>query len=149
ELNGTIRTVMPAYFRTMGIPILQGREFTAADNTPDTPYRFIVSEMFVRRYMSGEEPLGKKISVLMDQKNPFGEIIGVCGDVREGAVDKDPTPSVYYIHAHLVYSGMVFVVRTANDPLGLSEGVRRVIRSMDPAMPVAEIRTMDSVVRET
>ena len=47
----------------------------------------------------------------MEDTNPFGEIIGVVGDVKEGAVDKEPTPTVYYIHAHMPTGGMVFVVR--------------------------------------
>jgi putative ABC transport system permease protein len=149
ELVTTARSVMPEYFQTMAIPIQSGRVFTAADNTPESPYRFVVNETFVRRYFAGEQPLGKKISVEMEDKNPFGEIIGVVGDVKEGAVDREPTPTVYYIHARLVFSGMVFVVRTSGDPLALTEPVRSVIRSMDAELPVANVRTMDTIVRET
>jgi putative ABC transport system permease protein len=145
----TIRTVMPGYFQTMGIPIKSGRDFTPADNTPQSPYRFIVNETFAHRYLADEEPLGKSISTVMENQNPFGEIIGVVGDVKEGALDKEPTPTVYYIHAHLVYSGMVFAVRTWTDPLAVAEPVRRIIHSLDSALPVADIRTMDSIVAET
>ncbi|MDR3700579.1 MAG: ABC transporter permease [Candidatus Sulfopaludibacter sp.] len=149
QLNTTVRTVMPDYFRTMGIPIRSGRDFTPADNAPGAPFHFIVSETFARRYLAGENPLGKQISVAMDRKNPFGDIIGVAGDVKEGALNKPPEPTVYYIHAHLAYSGMVFVVRTSIDPLALAQPVRRVVRSLDPALPVADARTMDAVVVET
>ena len=142
----TIRTVMPGYFRTVGIQLKRGRVFTAADNTPDSPYRFIVSQAFVEKYMSGEEPLGRQISVDMDDKNPFGEIIGVVGDVKEDALDRDPAPTVYYIHAHLPYTGMVFVLRTVVRNEG---AVRRVIHDIDPAQPVAQMQTMDTIVRET
>src|SRR5207245_6965243 len=69
--------------------------------------------------------LGQRISVAMDAKNPFGEIIGVVGNVKEGALDKEPTPTVYYIHAHLIYTGMVFVVRAKSDPLSLADPVDR------------------------
>jgi putative ABC transport system permease protein len=93
--------------------------------------------------------LGQQISVDMDDKNPFGEIIGVVGNVKEGALDKEPMPTVYYIHAHLVYTGMVFVVRAKGDPLRLAEPVRQVIQGIDTAQPVAEVRTMELVVRET
>ena len=149
EPVATIRTVMPGYFQTMGIPIKSGRDFAPADNIPQSPYRFIVNETFTRRYLAGEEPLGRSISTLMEIQNPIGEIIGVVGDVKEGTLDKEPTPTVYYIHAHLVYSGMVFVVRTFQDPLTVAEPVRRIIRSLDSALPVADIRTMDSIVGET
>jgi putative ABC transport system permease protein len=72
ELSGTIRTVMPGYFRTMGIPLRRGRDFTAVDNTPESPYRFVVNEAFVRKYLPGEEPLGKSIMAKMEMTNPFG-----------------------------------------------------------------------------
>lgn len=149
EAAATIRTVTPGYFRTVGIPLKRGRVFTVADNTPDSPYRFIVDQAFVEKYMAGEEPLGRQLSVDMDDKNPFGEIIGVVGNVKEGALDREPTPTVYYIHAHLPYTGMVFVVRATIDPLSLAGAIRRVIHDIDPAQPVAQMRTMEAVVRET
>jgi putative ABC transport system permease protein len=148
-MGATIRTVMPDYFRTVGIPLKRGRVFTAADNTLDSPYRFIVDQAFVEKYMAGEEALGQQISVDMDEKNPFGEIIGVVGNVKEDALDREPTPTVYYIHARLPYTGMVFVVRAKTDPLNLTSAVRRVIHDIDPAQPVAQMRTMEAVVRET
>ena len=149
EPGATVRTVMPGYFRTVGIPLQRGRVFTAQDNTLDSPYRFIVNQAFVEKYLAGEEPLGQHISVEMDQNNPFGEIIGVVGNVKEGALDREPEPTVYYIHAHLVYTGMVFVVRAAADPLSLAGAIRRTIHDIDPALPVAQIRTMEAIVRET
>ena len=145
----SIRTVMPGYFQTMGIPIRSGRDFASTDNTPESPYRFIVSEAFVRKYLGGEEPIGKQISAQMDQQNPYGEIIGVVSDVKEGALDREPAPTVYYIHAHLVYTGMGFVVRCAGDPLAAAEPVRRIVRSLDSAMPVADVRSMESIVADT
>jgi putative ABC transport system permease protein len=149
EPGATIRTVMPDYFRTIGIPQKRGRVFTAADNTPGSPYRFIVNQAFVEKYMAGEEPLGQQISVDMDSKNPFGEIIGVVGNAKEDALDQEPTPTVYYIHAHLPYNGMVFAVRAKIDPLSLAGAVRRVIHDIDPALPVAQMRTMEAIVRDT
>jgi putative ABC transport system permease protein len=149
EPGATIRTVMPGYFRTIGIPLKRGRVFTAADNTGDSPYRFIVNQAFVAKYLAGEEPLGQQISVEMDDKNPFAEIIGVVGNVKEGALDKEPTPTVYYIHAHLPYTSMVFVVRAAVDPLSLVGAMRNAIHDIDAAQPVARMRTMEAVVRET
>ena len=68
ELIGTIRTVMPGYFQSMAIPIRKGRDFNDADNSLAAPHRFIVNETFVRRYLSGEEPIGKSINALMQEK---------------------------------------------------------------------------------
>jgi putative ABC transport system permease protein len=149
ELLGIIRTVLPGYFQVMGIPLKKGRDFTVADNDPSTPYRFIVNESFVERYLKGEQPLGKQIKSLMDRNNPFGEIVGVVGDVKEGSVDKEPAPTVYYIHNHLSYAAMTFVVRTAGDPLALAGPARRIIQGLDPAQPIAEVRAMQTIVAET
>jgi putative ABC transport system permease protein len=149
ELLGIIRTVLPDYFRAMRIPLKAGRDFTAADNDPRSPYRFIVNETFVERYLKGQQPLGQHINSLMDQSNPFGEIIGVVGDVKEDSVDKGPMPTVYYIHNHLSYPAMTFVVRTAGDPMSLAGPVRRIIQGLDPAQPIANLRTMHAIVAET
>ena len=101
ELVSTIRTVTPGYFQSMRIPIRSGRDFSPADNTIETPYRFIISESFARKYLAGESPLGKQISAQMQDTNPFGEIIGVVGDVKEGALDKEPdTHRVLRARAH-------------------------------------------------
>ncbi|HKD07740.1 MAG TPA: ABC transporter permease [Bryobacteraceae bacterium] len=149
ELLGIIRTVLPGYFRAMRIPLKQGRDFTDADNDPRSPYRFIVNETFVERYLKGEQPLGKQINALMDRNNPFGEIIGVVGDVKEDSVDKGPMPTVYYVHNHLSYSAMTFVVRTAGDPMSLAGPIRRIVQGLDPAQPIANVRTMQAIVAET
>ena len=150
EIVATIRTVLPGYFRTIGIPLVRGRDFTAADDVETTPHRFIVNEAFVRKNLPGEEPIGKQISAWMEERdNPFGEIVGVVGDVKEGTLDKEPTPTIYYIHSHLSYGEMVFVMRTENDPMALAEPARKVIQELDRELPVSQVRPMTTVIRQT
>jgi putative ABC transport system permease protein len=149
ELTSTIRAVAPGYFQAMRIPIRSGRDFVAADNTVESPHRFIINEAFARTYLPGQQPLGRQINAKMADVNPFGEVVGVVGDVKEGAVDKEPSPTVYYVHAHMPSGQMVFVVRASGDPGSLAEPLRRVISRLDGSQPVAEIELMESVVRET
>ncbi len=150
DLMTTVRTVLPGYFQTMGIPLMSGRDFTAADNVENTPHRFVVSEAFARKYLAGSNPLDQQISVWMEEKNPFGQIIGVVGDVRDETLDQPPTPTVYYPHAHLAYNRMVIVVRSSSNNLpALTEPIRRAIRTIDPAQPIADVRTMDEVIANT
>ena len=149
DLVAQIRTVEPGYFRALGIPMKQGRDFTAADNVISAPYRFIINESFARKYLPGEAPLGKQISAWMDDKNPFGEIVGVVGDVKEGTLDQEPKPTVYYIHAHLTYGQMVFILRTQQEPLSLAESAGNVIHRLDRELPVSDVRPMTTVVRQT
>ena len=149
ELVAVIRTVLPDYFSTVGIPFVRGRDFTFADDVPSTPHRFIVNEAFVRQYLPGEDPIGKQISARMNDENPFGEIVGVVADVKEGTLDQGPRPTIYYVHSHLSYGQMVFVLRAENNPLALSGPARRIIHGLDPELPVAGVKTMDTVLRET
>jgi putative ABC transport system permease protein len=148
DLNATIRTVLPGYFQTMGIPLLSGRDFTAADNTEESPHRFIVSQAFASKYLGKANPLDQQISVWMEEKNPFGQIVGVVGDVKDETLDQSPTPTVYYPHAHLAYNRMVIVVRSSG-PMGTVEPIRRIIRSIDLSQPIADVRTMDEVIADT
>jgi putative ABC transport system permease protein len=148
ELLALIRSVMPGYFRTLRIPIKQGRDFTDSDNVEKSPQRFIVNEAFVRQFLRGERPLGKKINTLMEPENPFGEIIGVVGDIREWSIDHEPMPTVYYTYSQLSFTSMIFIVRAERNPLSLTEPARRIIRGLDPAQPIAEVRTMEDILGE-
>jgi putative ABC transport system permease protein len=148
ERLAIIRSVMPGYFRTLGIPLKEGRDFTASDNVESSPYRFIVNQAFVRQYLRGERPLGTKINTLMEPNNPFGEIVGVVGDVREWSIDHEPMPTAYYTYAHLSFTSMIFIVRAEHNPLSLAEPARRIIRALDPAQPIAEVRTMEDILGE-
>ena len=148
ELSATIQAVMPGYFHTLGIPLKSGRAFTDADNTPTSPYRFIVNEEFVRRFLNGEQPLGKRINAIMDTTNPFGEIIGVVGNVREWWIDREPPPTVYYVHSHLNFPRMLFLVRVDHNALSLAEPARRVIQQLNPAQPIAYVQRMQDVLGE-
>jgi putative ABC transport system permease protein len=148
EILALIRTVMPGYFRTLGIPLKQGRDFTESDNLETSPYRFIVNQAFVRQVLHGEQPLGKKINTLMEPTNPFGEIVGAVGDVREWSIDHEPMPTVYYPYAHLNFTSMIFLVRAERNPLSLAGPARGIIRGLDPAQPIAEVRTMEDMLGE-
>jgi len=149
NLIATVRTVLPGYFKTLGIRLIAGRDFTAADNVEQSPHTFIVSEAFVRRYLTNNDPLREHLAVWMNENNPFGRIIGVVSDVRDETLDQAPTPTVYYPHSHLTYKRMILVVRAASSPLALADPIRHVIRSLDPAQPVADVRTMNDVIANT
>jgi predicted lysophospholipase L1 biosynthesis ABC-type transport system permease subunit len=107
-----------------------------------------VNGEFVRRFLNGEQPLGKRINAIMDTTNPFGEIIGVVGDVREWWIDREPLPTVYYVHSHLTFPRMQFLVRVDHDALRLAEPAGRMIQRLNPAQPIAEVRRMEDVLGE-
>lgn len=145
----TVRTILPRYFKTMGIPILKGRDFAEIDSAAQAPLRFIVSKAFVRSYLGGRDPLATAITASMARGNPPGQIVGVVDDVKEGSLRNGPVPTVYYLHSRLPYGQMTLVLRTGSDPLAVAPAVRRIVRRMDPQLAVAGLRTMESNLEET
>jgi putative ABC transport system permease protein len=143
-----VRVVDENYFRTLGIPALQGRTFTAQEGEEDR-HTIVISKALADKYFPGENPIGKRISVEMMEKPPMNEIIGVVGDVRYDKLDGETYPMVYWTHPQLTYSEMTLVARTDNDPTALADPVRRVIQSIDPSQPVADVRTMESWIGES
>ncbi|HEV2912969.1 MAG TPA: ABC transporter permease [Pyrinomonadaceae bacterium] len=143
-----VRVTDENYFRTLGIPVLQGRTFTQQEATEDR-HTIVISEALARKYFPGENPLGKRIAVTMMENPPMNEIIGVVADVKYDKLDAEAYPMVYWTLPQLTYSEMTLVVRTEGDPLALAAPARRVIQSIDPAQPVADLRTMESWVGES
>jgi putative ABC transport system permease protein len=148
EPSTDVRVVDENYFAALGIPVRQGRTFTAQEAAEDR-HTIIISESLARKYFPGENPLGKRIAVEMMEKPPMNEIVGVVSDVRYDKLDGETYPMVYWTQPQLAYSQMTFVVRTQGDPSALADAARRVIQSIDPQQPVADVRTMESWIGES
>ena len=148
EPSTDVRVVDENYFAALGIPLRQGRTFTAQEGAEDR-HTIVITEALARKYFPGENPVGKRIAVEMMDKPPMNEIIGVVGDVRYDKLNGETFPMVYWTHPQLTYSEMTFVVRTEGDPASLADPARRVIQSIDPQQPVADVRTMESWIGES
>ncbi|MBZ5720392.1 MAG: ABC transporter permease [Acidobacteriia bacterium] len=147
ELDAAILTATPDLFRTLPIPLLAGRNFTAQD-VAGAPIVLIVNQTFVRHYLPGENPIGQRIT-MKDWGDPLdGEIVGVVGDVRQESLDVPPTPSIYYSLAQFDRGSLStnLLVRTDVDPAALASAVRREIWSVDKAEPVADLAPMNLVL---
>jgi len=138
-----VRVVTPTYFQAMGIPLLKGRLLNERD-VKETRV-LLINETMAKRYFPNTDPVGKQLEVMWDGSGP-DEIVGVVGDIREGALNKEPEPAIYWSHAREPYSGMAFVIRANGDAARLSTAVQKQIRSLDPEQPVADVRTMDQVI---
>jgi len=139
-------TVGPDFFRTLGVPLLKGHDFTAHDNRESTPVA-IVSEGFVRRFLPDREPLGTRIL----QSGPgFGDkwmqIVGVVGNVKYLGLTVDTDPAYYMPFAQGYGPRMYLVVRTRGDAAGQAERLRRDIQSIDPDVTLAEIGTLEEAM---
>ncbi|HEX2219107.1 MAG TPA: ABC transporter permease [Gemmatimonadales bacterium] len=140
------REVDSAYFRTAGIPILRGRNFTSAEIAHPGNV-VVVNQALVARYWPGDDPIGKRITVYKSaQGRPdFGEpvratVIGVAGNVRHFTLDTDFVPEVYLPYTVTAWPWMSLLVRSAADPEPLIPSVSRAVRGVDPDLPLEGAR---------
>ena len=139
-----LRVVTTGYFRTMGIPLVAGREFTASDG-PVAPLVVLVDQYLARRFSPGVSPVG--VRVAMDRPAPrTAEIVGVVGDVKPVSVNGEPWPTIYLSYAQQPLLAMTVALRTARPPLSLALSAEREIHQLDPDQPVTEVRPLDDVV---
>jgi putative ABC transport system permease protein len=131
-------SVGPDFFRTLGVPLLKGRDFTPHDNEKSKPVT-IVSEGFVRRFLPREEPLGKRLK----SNGEWVEIVGVVGNVKYLGLDTDTDAAHYEPFSQTYYPRMYLVARTSNDASHLAEALRREIQSVDRGATLAQIDTME------
>jgi predicted permease len=136
--------VSPNYFRTLGISIVEGRDFTASDW--DNPLVTVVEESLAKHYWPNESAVGKRVRYGPPENNePWHTIIGVAGVVRTENLSGRNRWNVY-IPGSKWLTPQSIVVRTAQDPLQLSEVVRRKITSIDHDIAVSEMFSLDQVV---
>jgi putative ABC transport system permease protein len=139
EPRAGYQVVTPGYFRTMGIPVVAGRDFHSSDTRDAAPVA-IVNQTLARREWPGEEPVGKRIR--MGNTPNWITIVGVTADIRHFGPAEPPRPELYLPHAQRPFSFMAVVVRTAGAPEGLVGPIRSAIARLDPAQPISGVNTM-------
>ncbi len=131
--------VGPEYFRAMGIPLLQGRGFTEEDRG-DGPGVMVVNQRFAERFWPGERAVGKEVRVWgMDRT-----VVGVVPTGKYRSLGEAPQAFQYFPLAQAFTSGNYVHVRTAGDPGALVEPLREAVRSLDPNLPMYDVKTMNS-----
>jgi predicted permease len=137
----------PNLFRTLRIPVLLGRDFTERD-IAGAPKVGIVNQKFVKRYFGDANPLGRHIGMGIDPGTKTDiEIVGVAGDTKYENM-RDEIPYELYIPApqNNYANGMTVYVRTPGDPASLFNSLREAVRSVDPNVPMYDMRTVDEQV---
>jgi putative ABC transport system permease protein len=133
------------YFRTMGIPVIKGRDFEQRDQHGSPPVA-IVTEEFAQQYFPNEDPIGKRmqpgISTYDNEDSPMREIVGVVGDIRNRTLNTEPKPAYYVPQTQVPFSGMAVVVKTTNEPRSLISGMTKEVAAMDADLPLFGVKTM-------
>jgi putative ABC transport system permease protein len=152
--------VMSGYFETMGIPILQGQGFQSADAASRGTVA-VVNETLANRYWKGRNPIGQRLRPFNgDNGSPWFTVIGVAKDVKQSGVDQPAGTEVYLLVDQLATDSpatwvaippttMHVVMRTALPRAALAPTIERVVRDVDPSVPVARLREMDEVFVES
>ena len=136
----------PNYFRTMGIPILRGREFTDAD-TVDATQVIVINEAMARKYWPNEDAVGKRIRLGgMDPSGTMLTVVGVARDVRHSGLARRIDPHFFRPYTQAGWPVMTIVVKTASAPLAYSNSVQTALLRANPDRAISKIRTMEEIV---
>jgi len=140
-----IRVSTPDYFRTMGIPLLKGRNFNESD-FGSSPNLAVVNDALARSVFPGQDPIGKQI-------NHFGpdnlalQIIGVVGNVRHVGLDTAPRAEIYQLLGQAQWPSMFVAIRSAaSDATGVTLAAQSVVLGVNQDVPLANVRTMQDVI---
>ena len=141
------RPVTPGYFTAMGIPLLAGRDVHENDTADRSPVA-VINESFARQIYPGDNPIGRQFILNLGNEQPH-EIIGVVGDVKLVTLDGEIRPTAYLSSRQYAFGIMTYVVRTENDPSAMAPAAVRVVRAVDPLLPVSAVRALDEVFAES
>ncbi len=141
------------YFRTMGIPLLEGRYFTEQDND-ESHGVVMINKTMARRYWPNEDPVGRRLKPQFpaakvpwrpESNNTWLNIVGVVGDVKGDALDDQTKPEIYVPYLQNPSALMNVLVRSTSDPVRLAHRLRTQVLAVDRDQPVYNINTMEEV----
>jgi predicted permease len=139
--RATWRSITGDYFGAMGMRLLRGRTFTAADS-PDAPKTIVINEAMAKHFWPGRDPIGERIMVGTPPRAELATIVGVVANVRFASPSTPATDEIYRPNSQQQLMFMHFVVKSSTHPLSLIPSIRAVIRAQDPTVPVAEVQMM-------
>jgi predicted permease len=132
------------FFSAMGIPLLAGRDLSQQDRT-GAPIALVVNEALAKKYFPDRSPIGQTIT--FGDTNHFA-IVGVVGDVRQGAVDETPVPRIYASAYQIFRVKVNLVARTQGDPQSMIKRIEDAVRAVDPQQTFTGGFTLDAAVGE-
>jgi putative ABC transport system permease protein len=137
------RRVTPSYFRTMGVPVVRGREFAATDHV-DSPRVVMINDVAGDRYWPGEDPLGKRLRFRSDR--PWHTIVGIAKGVRHKGLAVAPTPELYFPFNQRPGRAMTLVVKSDLDDSTVAGLLRGDLGEIDPELPLAGVVSMAALM---
>jgi putative ABC transport system permease protein len=142
--------ISPDYFNVLGVPLLEGRHFSEADQA-DSPPVVIINKTLADHYFPDENPIGKRFKAGGGEKNsnPWMEIVGVVGNVKYTGLDAKPESAYYLPAAQVGWRAMYLAVRTSSNPIDLARALRQEVWALDKDLPVTNVATMEQLLAES
>ena len=144
-LNNSVGT---EFFRSMGMPVLAGRSFSAAD-TKNAPKVAVINETMARRFFAGRSPIGQHFGLGAPEHSNDIEVIGVAKDAKYDSLDEKPQPAAYYPFSQSPQYFNDFVVRYSGGAGAIVDEVRRAISDVNPKLAVWGVSTMAEQVKQS
>ena len=141
--------VTPHLYKTMGLPLLKGRDFTDAEGAGRTPVA-VINDTMAKKLWPGTDAVGRRFRLVETEPEEWFTVIGVAPDIRMFDMDDDtPDFSVAYVpYRFSNFANIGVTIRAAGDPALLATAVRNAIRESDPGLPIFNLRTMEDLRRE-
>jgi predicted permease len=136
------RALTPEYLRTMGIPLLRGRNFTEDDRAGSQQVA-MVNQTFARQYFRGKDPIGEELNLGSVDKPDWWRIVGIAGDVKAFGQDQPTHADIYRPFDQRPLSIVAFTIRTQTDPEAMTKAAEQALWSVDPDLPVFKTISMN------
>jgi macrolide transport system ATP-binding/permease protein len=148
RIDVPMRIVSPLYFKTLRAKLLNGRYFAETDDS-SKPAVIIINRTLAKRFFPGEDPIGKRIGDLQLSPQSLREIVGVVDDLREGALDSEVWPAVYFPFNQAPGTSFAIVVRSGQEEQSLLPTLTQVIQHIHPDIGVKNVTTMNQRLNES
>ncbi len=136
------------FFRALKIPLLRGRLFSAEEMAQKRDV-VLINQAFARQYFPNENPIGRRVTIEMNDPSVPTEIIGIVGDTQAVDLVTPAKPEAFWPHPQLAYNLMTLTVRTTGDPLAAAQSIEMQVHALDRDQPVSDMRTMEQWVAKS
>jgi putative ABC transport system permease protein len=143
QASANYSVACPNYFHVMGVPLLEGREFTQQDILA-APGVVVINQTMARKYWPKEDPVGKRIKLF-----DWLTIVGVVGDFRHWGLDDEVHPQFFRPYPQAAWPTMSVVVRTVTTPMSYAPAIKKALLEIEPERPVSNVETMENIVQDS
>ena len=144
SVSASYRLTCPGYFATLGIAMIEGRDFIIATSRRATPVVIINRAMADAYWKKGESPIGRRLKIGGPRsENPWRTVVGVTENVRHFGLDSDARREIFMPVRQAAWPVMTVVAKTVGEPVAWQSALREVVRRVDPDLPVARVQSME------